>query len=385
MNSEIRVSEEKLASARIAQSVTVREASFVDYDAICLLASRYELETKSFEEWSHLWLGNLLYDELQRHWPIGWVLETEDQHIVGYIGNIPRWYEFQGQKITAAVTYSWVVDSSYRSYSLLLLDRYFDQKNVDLYLSTTVNAQSFNAFTAFDSLPVPMGAWNRSAFWITHYRGFAASWAAFKALPLARPLSYALSVPLLFKDLSARRKHTSIQKGVDVSFCDGFDERFDVFWSALKRKNSSLLLAVRSREVLQWHFKYTILQNKLWILTVTQGSDLVGYSIFCRQDSPKVWLKRVRLIDFQVVNGNMTLVLAMLSRALAKCREEGIHMLEYVGFCPEVERLIKRLGPQQRNLPCCSYYYKSKDSSLARALVDPNVWNPTCFDGDSSL
>ena len=385
MTREIRVANEKPAGARISDSVTVREASFADHDAISVLAARYELEIKSYEEWTHLWLANLLYDEPQQHWPIGWVLEAEGRRIVGYIGNIPRWYEFQGKKITAAVTYSWVVDSAYRSYSLLLLNRYFDQDNVDLYLSTTVNAQSFNAFTAFDSLPVPMGAWDRSAFWITHYRGFAASWATFKALPLARPLGYALSVPLLFKDLSTRRRHASIQNGVEVSCCDSFDERFDAFWDTLKRKNSALLLAVRSREVLQWHFKYAILKNKVWILTVTQGSSLVGYSIYCRQDSPKVWLKRIRLIDFQFVNGDMTLVVAMLSRALTKCREEGIHMLEYMGVCPEVERLIESLKPQQRNLPCCSYYYKSKDSSLARALANPNVWNPTCFDGDSSL
>lgn len=385
MNQGIRVSKEKLASAKVPQSVTVREASFADYGAIRLLASRYGLETKSYEEWRHLWLGNLLYDELQRKWPIGWVLEGNGQHIVGYIGNIPRWYELQEQKITAAVTYSWVVDSSYRSYSILLLDRYFDQKNVDLYLSTTVNAQAFNAFTAFNSLPVPVGAWDRSAFWITHYRGFASSWATFKGLPFGRPLSYVLSVPLLFKDLSARRDLDVVQNGVDVKCCNSFDDRFDIFWSTLKRQNSAMLLAVRSREVLQWHFKYAILQNRIWILTITKGSELVSYSIFYRQDNPKIGLKRIRLIDFQVLDGNMALLLAMLSQALKRCRQEGIHMLEYVGFCPEVERLIESLDPQQRKLPSWLYYYKSKGLSLARTLVNPKVWNPTCFDGDSSL
>jgi hypothetical protein len=385
MSQGIRVFEETLASARIPQSVKVREASFADHSAISLLASQYELETKSYEEWSHLWLGNLLYDERRRKWPIGWVLEADGHRIVGYLGNILRWYEFQGKTITAAVTYSWVVDSSYRSYSLLLLDRYFNQRNVDLYLSTTVNARSFNAFTAFSSLPVPVGAWDRSAFWITHYRGFASSWATFKALPFIRPLSYALSVPLLFNNLSARRNRALIKDGVEVGSCNNFDDRFDGFWSTLKQRNYGMLLAVRSREVLQWHFKYAIVHNRIWILTVTTNSDLVSYSIFCRQDSPKVGLKRIRLVDFQVLDGNMSLLLAMLSRALERCRQEGIHMLEYVGFCPEIERLIESLDPQQRKLPCWSYYFKSSSPSLARSLVDPKAWNPTCFDGDSSL
>ena len=385
MSERIDAFEKQAKITTLPLSVTVREASFVDYDAITLLASRYGLETKSYEEWSHLWLGNLLYTDSRPRWPIGWVLEADGKRIVGYLGNIPRWYELHGTKITAAATYSWVVESSYRGYSLLLLDRYFSQADVGLFLSTTLNAQSFSAFTAFNSSPVPVGAWNRSAFWITHYRGFASSWAAFNGLPLVRLLSYALSVPLFLKSFSARSIRDRNSGGIEVGSCDSFDERFDSFWSTLRRNNFGTLLGVRSREVLQWHFKYAILQNRIWILTITKNSELVSYAIFCRLDNLKVGLKRIRLVDFQVLNGDMTLLLPMLSRALDKCRKEGIHMLEYIGYGREAEDLIDCLNPQERTLPCYSYYYKSKNPSLARTLANPEVWNPTLFDGDSSL
>jgi len=385
MSERIDAFEKQAKITTLPLPVTVREASFVDYDAITLLASRYGLETKSYEEWSHLWLGNLLYTDSRLRWPIGWVLEADGKRIVGYLGNIPRWYELHGTKITAAATYSWVVESSYRGYSLLLLDRYFSQADVGLFLSTTLNAQSFSAFTAFNSSPVPVGAWNRSAFWITHYRGFASSWAAFNGLPLVRLLSYALSVPLFLKSFSARSIRDLNSGGIEVGCCNSFDDRFDSFWRTLRSNNFGTLLGVRTREVLQWHFKYAILQNRIWILTITKDSELVSYAIFCRLDNPKVGLKRIRLVDFQVLNGDMTPLLAMLSRALGKCRKEGIHMLEYIGYSREAEDLIDCFNPQERTLPCYSYYYKSKDPSLARTLANPNVWNPTLFDGDSSL
>jgi len=79
-----------------------------------------------------------------------------------------------------------VVDSPYRSYSILLLDRYFHQKTVDLYLSTTVNPQASMALKVFNSPPIPLGAWDRSAFWITDYRGFAFSLLSMKELRFAK-------------------------------------------------------------------------------------------------------------------------------------------------------------------------------------------------------
>jgi hypothetical protein len=363
---------------------SIREASFEDYPQITSLESRYGLETKTEEEWRHLWINNPVYTELQGGWPIGWVLESEDGRIVGYVGNIPLGYQFQGRRLVAAATYAWVVDSAYRSYSILLLDRYFDQKTADLYLSTTVNCQASKAFCTFNSLPVPVGAWDRAAFWITHHRGFAASWMAMKAPSLGGLLSYPLSAALWGTDLLAGRALRGGRKQVHVEPCADFDGRFDTFWGVLKRRNSHLLLAVRTREVLRWHFKYAILRKGAWILTVTNASELVAYSIFCRQDSQRFGLKRMRLVDFQALDGSRALLLPMLSWALRRCREEGIHMLEHLGFCPRRDG-FENLRPRQRRLPSWLYFYKAHDQSLGGHLASPEVWNPSWFDGDASL
>jgi hypothetical protein len=93
----------------------------------------------------------------------------------------------------------------------------------------------------------------------------------------------------------------------------------------------------------------------------------------------------MRLIDFQSLDGNTSLLLPMILTALKRCRQENIHMLEFIGFSPQQADDIECLAPLWRKLPCWLYYYKVANQLLAENLANPNAWNASCFDGDSSL
>jgi hypothetical protein len=368
----------------ITQAPKIREASFEDYDQITALQVEYERPTKSYEEWKHLWLNNPAYRQFRDAWPIGWVLEREDKKIVGYLGNIPLFYELGGQRLLASVAHAWVVDARYRPYSLALLDLYFSQKAVDLFLNATVGPAGFESFAVFQSLRAPVGDWDRSVFWITNYQGFLASWLAMKAIPLAKPLSYVFAVVPVIKQAFSERPSSHGCTGLELQMCKDIDGRFDVFWQALRKNNPNLLLGVRNREVLEWHFGYSLRDNQAWI--VTAGTDpVIAYGIFLRHDNAKAGLKRIRLVDYQALDGNTTLLVPMLSWALVKCRNEGIHMLECIGFRADKMDVIAKNAPYERKLPCWLYFYKTRDKSLAERLRDPEVWDPAQFDGDASL
>src|SRR5271165_4214648 len=100
-------------------AVSVREARFSDYDAIAALMEQHGMETCGREDWEHLWIGNPVYEQKGRDWPIGWVLENGDQKVVGFSGNVPVACSFSGSSfsgsslsgrmLTAAVTSAWVV------------------------------------------------------------------------------------------------------------------------------------------------------------------------------------------------------------------------------------------------------------------------------------
>ena len=361
-----------------SQPISVRELGRDDYPYVTKLETLYGLESRSYDEWIHLWDSNPAYIEMSSEWPRGWVLETHDNQIVGHLGNIPLWYELKGRKLLVAASHAWVVDAGFRNYSILLLDRCFKQRNVDLYLCTSANYQSSGILSMFNSARVPAGFWDESIFWITNYIGFLRSWAAMKSQRFStRPSCGLPSASGNFQP--SNRNHGGVE------YQESFDERFDGFWQELRQGQYGPLLAVRSRDVLRWHFKYALAKNRLWISTMSEGSRLLAYSIFSRQDNHEYALQRMRLIDFQSLPGRSALLLPMVESALDRCREERIHMLESIGLRPELHSSLAPLRPRSRHLPSWLYYYTAHDPELAARLASPYAWNPSCFDGDSSL
>ncbi len=89
-----------------AASTAVRPATFSDYPQIVSLESRYGLATKTYEEWSHLWLANPAFQQ-RPDWTIGWVIEDRNQRVVGSVGNIPLEYTLDGARIRASSGLWW--------------------------------------------------------------------------------------------------------------------------------------------------------------------------------------------------------------------------------------------------------------------------------------
>jgi hypothetical protein len=375
----------EVATSRPKQFPRVRAATLEDYSQIAALALRYELHLKSFENWKNLWLGNPVYRQLH-NWPMGWVLENEKMEVAGFIGNIPESYNLNNRTVLAAASHALVVDVPYRSHSLSLISRFYSQRNVDLFLSTTANAQASKAYEVFGARRVPLGTWDCSAFWVLNHRRFVASLLAMKDMPCAKQLTYPIAAGLFLKDgISGLFRHRS-DSGIQVAESSKFDSRFETFWDELQQRRSSVLLANRTQETLKWHFGDALSENQAWILTVSDANRLLAYSVFFRQDSLRFGLKRVRLADFQWLDGDGDEFLApMISYALTICRRERAHMLETIGLPMKQQRVIDSLRPHRRALPCWLYFYKSNDKCLAQTLARPEVWDASYFDGDSSL
>ena len=363
----------------------LREACWEDFDQIAALQTRNGLATRSYEDWMEFWRGNPVYKQLGGQWPIGWVLEIEDSEIVGSIGNIPVAYQFRGRELRAAAACSWAVDARYRCYSMLLLDSLLSQKDVDFFISTTVSSWAEPAFTVFQSSRLPVGTWNKSAFWISNYRGFSYSVLRRTSIPLATLISYPLSAALFCRDrfiTAGMRAHGST---ADLELCSEFDGRFEEFWEELKHQNDNILLAVRTRETLRWHFRNSLSRGSARILAASKGSRLIAYAIFDRQDNFVLGLKRARLVDFQAVHGAEEVLRSVLCWMLHKCWEEGIHVLEVKGCWLDRQGLPRILAPYHRTFASWAYYYKANEKELRETLKDPKVWAPSSFDGDASL
>ena len=365
--------------------VNIRESSFSDFEGIKALEERYGLETKEYEEWRYLWENNPAVAEVKQPWPMGWVIEDHRKQIVGYLGNFAVAYEFKGKRLVAAAGTCFVVESDYRNYSLLLIKRFFGQKCADLFLDTTANYEAGRIFSAFRARKVPVDSYEIPLFWITNYKRFISSAFIKKALPLGGIIKYPLSLAMWSRDrLTKRGRYLNGSDG-EVEHCLAFDERFDLFWDDLRRAHPNRLLRVRDSRHLNWYFKHAIASRKIWITVLRENSTITAYAVFFRQDTPKIGLRRIRLIDLQSADETSDNFMKMISSGIRRCRKEGIDMLEVIGFNPQKRDIIERGRPYQRRLPNWPFFYKARDLLLEKALENPEAWDPCLLDGDSTI
>jgi len=364
-----------------------RQASFEDYSQIAALESRHGLGKRNYEQWSYVWTKNPAYQLVRDDWPIGWVLEDKNKQIVGSLGNIPVLYELGGKRIIAASGRAWVVEPRYRGYAPRLILPSLDQDSAELYITTTPNFEGLCAIGGLGALRVPVGAWDRKTCWVTNYRGVLSHWLDARThlnSSATRWLSYPVAALLFLREKMAESALRCGRDGFALQFGTTFDDRFDRFWEELKCQNPHLLLAVRTREVLDWHFALAREQGRLWVWTATQDAKLIAYCICLKLEDPLSAISRVALIDFQALDGNVTLLLPIVSACLDKCRREGIHFLENLGLA-FAETGINEVAPYNRPMHWWRYFYKARDKKLAEALSTPQAWAPSLYDGDSSI
>src|SRR5689334_4052451 len=148
-----------------------RPAGFADYAQIASLEGRYGLNPRNYTDWTRLWLDNPAYQEVKADWPIGWVVEDANQHVVASLANIPLSYELDGRRVLAATGKALVAEPEHRSACLLLLDQLINRTPAELYLNNTVGESSAAVMELFGVPRVPVGVWDSAAFWITQYHG----------------------------------------------------------------------------------------------------------------------------------------------------------------------------------------------------------------------
>jgi hypothetical protein len=170
---------------------------------------------------------------------------------------------------------------------------------------------------------------------------------------------------------------------VEVKACKGFDDRFDIFWDELRGRNKGLL-CVRNRKYLDWRFKHAILNNRVWLLVAERESRIVGYVILKKDDKSELSLKRMKVVDMQIVDNDTETMNKLISHSINKCSTEGIDMLEMIGFNTIKRDCLKRYLPYKRQLPVWPFYL-AKDNQVADELEKPDIWELCLFDGDGSF
>ncbi len=366
--------------------VEVTEAELGDFEGIMALFHRHDMPLKKRVEWQNFWQENPVLKNSSYSWPQGWALK-DSGNIVGYLGNIPLEYLFKGEKIIAAAAHAWVVDKEYRQHSVELINNYFRQTGADFLINTTGgNPITQKIFLAYKAKKIPADSYDTSLFSIIDYPAFLHSVAIrketsfYKQLSiLATPLSFLMRWVVEIRNIA--RYFNDI--GGKAEKCRSIGDQFDEFWHTLSQQDQKML-CLRDSQSLKWRYKYALRENRVWIHTVEEGHRMIAYAIFQRDDKPELNLKRIRLVDIQTLEDRSSIIYKLLASAEKRCRKEGVHMLEAVGFHPSKRNIISKWLPHRRKIQVWPFY-QTKDSVLDGDLQDVNVWDPCLFDGDGSF
>lgn len=364
--------------------VTLREATPADYHQIQALDTRYHLGTLTEIEWQHLYQGSPFAARCGFDWPLGWVLETPEDIIVGHIGNVLVEYSLNGQTLVGASANRWVVDVDFRKHSTELAKSFFTQPKVDLFLNTTATWPSGRAFGRLGALKPPVEAYDRATFWILDHQAFVSSLLSKKNVPLAQALGYPAGALLSLASLIRSLGRCKPIRSELVRELRAFDEQFDNFWRTLSAQPNRLL-CVRDRAALAWRFDKPLRDGNAWVLAGNDDSgSLASYAVFLRQDSSDINLRRMRLVDFQSAGDGATFLRSAIEYSLARCQDDRVHVLEVIGFGTPRKQQIEKLAPYQRQLPSWMFWYKAADRlpELARTLENSELWDPCTYDGD---
>jgi hypothetical protein len=377
------------------EGVRLREAVAGDCVAIALLKARYGLAADParlsgadcLAAYRHLFIDNPALADCRGPVTPGWVVQAGDQ-VVGYLGSIPLIYRRGPDRFVAAVACSFVVDTAYRSSSLLLASAFWRQKNVDLMMSTTANHAAGKVFSLMKCERIPSDDYDIAWFWITGATGFVTS--ALRKQGLSAPVAHAMALPIGPLVASADRLfgrrpgRNASALDIDVVSLSDMGDEFDELWERKCLENRYLL---RSRDArsLNWHFARHAANNKsVEILRCRRGGRLVGYAILTSENVEPMGLKRRRLTDLIGENDAPDVLLALLKEAYALASDRGSHLLEVMGFPIAIRKVLATRRPHARQLPTWPLYYKVVSSDLAEDLR-PEQWYVSAVDGDTSL
>ena len=370
------------SSAVSSSPPQLRVARFADYPEIYRLESTFFDDSLPPVDRRSLFVDNPLWPRVRDTWPIGWVLEDTDGRIVGSVNNIPSQYRFGETELICGNGHCWAVLDQYRGYATMLMDEYFSQEGPDLLVSAKVGSDAAPIWSAY-AHRVPVGDWSSAAYAITRYTDFAQAALVRKGVPLAGPLALPAAAALRLKDVLTSKSLPEDARSFEFRELDGFDARFDAFWRELVAQNPDRLMGIRDAAALRWHYGIPLRRGRLWVAAALRDGLIRAYCVLKQHHRPP-GVRSMKIVDFQTVEPDTDLLPGLVRLALRRSAAEDCSFLEHHGLGLQKMASFEAIATYRATKPSWSFFYYAEDAELERRLADPDVWDPSEYDGDSS-
>lgn len=351
--------------------VQLRPITWDDAPGIAALAKRNGIGELDLSIWTEYPLAHE-FDAV----PAGWVLETGDGEIVGFLGNVHQMYEFAGRRLKAAIATNWMVDAAHRAKALQLVLTFYKQKDIDLYLNGSASPVATKVLAGLKIPRMPIPDYATPCFWAVRPRGFARAVLRRKKIAAPGLLSLLAGPALGIYDLlrsSGRGAQT-----VAVERATRFDAAFDDLWPRLSA-GSPRLRAVRTAAVLHWKYGRDLAAGNAIVLVAGPRQHPSGYAVLIRRDGSELGMEMLEMADLQAAGDDPQIYTSLILAAIQTAREEGADALRLVTGTPSKRRPALALKPYTYELPFWQLYAKVP-ADLTEALAPADTWDFSRFE-----
>ena len=355
--------------------IELREATAADAEGILAVSTRNGFPPFSPGDLEKRWVSHPFRQEFEGV-PNGWVLQSEEGTIVGTLSNVHMMYELGGERLKAVAAASWCVDTKYRNFSLRLMNAYFNQKGIQLWINGTAAEITSRLLTAMQVPRIPSPDYDLSLFWITAPRKFAEAALKKKKVPCVPAVAPVAGLAISISNLSAalRRKMP-----LPVQRFDAFGAEFDKLWQAI-RSHGPCLRAIRSSAVLTWRFGEAIREKRAEVYGAMRGSELIGYIVLKQFTRTHLGLRQYVIADLQAMDDDPDILQSLIAKAISATRDAGMAALEWQGWNAAKRRVALALRPRRYRYPIWPLFYKADGPELTNTLADPEAWDFSLFD-----
>ena len=362
--------------------MNIRNVSIKDYEKIKILLKRHNMNMIDFKRWKNLWEKNPSLKKNKIKWIKGWVIEKNNK-IVGHVGHFPMQYILNKKNYLCSVIYGWAVDEQFRSLSILLLKRYFSQKNIDLFLATNLNETSSKIMKMLKVKEVPVKSLNYSLVVALNLQKVIKNFFKNINLPFKKLILNIFSPFLLIflnKKLNSLKKKFSTENIVKQN---EIDEKFDFVWKKILGFKKNKLLFQRDKKWLKWHLNYFIKNRKAWIYFSVKDKKINGYSICIEKNNVKTGIKSALLIDLNAFKDEKKTSKNLIGANIMEAKRRNYDIFEFRGFDDEKVSYMNSFNPFKKKLLNNPFCYKTNNKKLNILLSQSKYWCPSYLDGDA--
>jgi hypothetical protein len=325
--------------------------------------------------------------------PLGWVLESDDDEIKGFMGNIPVSFQVGESKSVAVASTSWVVVPEVRGIdSLKIYYAYYRQKNVRVLINTTPNEFACHLIErlGFHHIECPP----KNTFYLCAIRIDPSAIFSFCQKKVSNKYLLTILKKLLHTRISnvgitiintlfTPKSAKYLQDEYKSSVCDCCDPSFTALFE--NHRKPDVMTLWRDAETLNWLYFSDLVKDKRIVIQCNSrsGNALAGYVALDLIDSmSSPGKKSLILKDAFIPEINKNIVYSILSLCFEQAKRYDVDIIYLWPLNKEMEKILKNVSLFPVVMGSVYYY---KGVNLDQDLINNLKFIPSLIDPDKGV